>query len=64
MNAHFKVCLTVIAANSETVKASGGYWLFSFTAVGIIYHHASTEACFHGLCCDQLQLEREDEKWM
>lgn len=40
------------------VKASSGHWLFRLTAVGVIYHHASAEARFHGLCCDQLQLER------
>lgn len=37
-------------------SASGGYWLFSLAAVGVVHHHASAEACSHGLCCDKFQL--------
>lgn len=50
--------LQTAAAECITSQSTvpGRDWLFSLAAVGVIHYHASAEACFHGLCSDQLKL--------
>lgn len=49
-------CATVLYTVQVGYLGKTKNGLFSFAAVGVVHHHASTEARPHGLGCDELQL--------